>query len=191
MQNDPDATTIQLIRNGMTDAYAQIVKRYATRALSLASRFIRDHHAAEDVVQDAFIRAFTALPSFKGDALFSTWFYRIVYNTAMNAAQQQRRKPDLTEIDEESLVVWTDTDMFDRLEAAELDMLLQESIDAIPPLYAVVLDLLYVQDRRYDEIVAITGLPLGTVKTRLNRGRAMLRAEMMHRCPEMFLERTP
>lgn len=190
MQYDPDATTIQLIRNGMKDAYAQIVHRYATRALSLASRFIRDQHAAEDVVQEAFIRAYTALPSFNGDALFSTWFYRIVYNTAMNAAQQQRRKPDLTEIDEEHLAVWTDTDMFDQLEAAELDALLLQSMEALPPMYAAMLDLFYVQDRRYDEIVAITGMPLGTVKTRLNRGRALLRAEMMHRCPEMFSEST-
>lgn len=191
MQFDPDATTIQLIRTGMPNAYAQIVNRYAARALSLASRYIRDPHAAEDVVQDAFVRAYTALPSFKGEALFSTWFYRIVFNTAMNAAQKQRRQPDLTEIDEESLVVWTDTDMFTRLEAAEMDVVLRESMQAISPTYAVVLDLFYVQDRSYDEIVTITALPLGTVKTRLNRGRALLRAEMMQRCPELFSERTP
>lgn len=190
MQYDPDATTLHLIRNGMTDAYAQIVQRYAARALSLASRFVRDQQAAEDVVQDAFVRAYTALPSFHGDALFSTWFYRIVYNTAMNAVQRQRRQPELTEIDEDSLAVWTDTDMFAQLEAAELDACIREAMDAIPSLYAAVLDLFYVQDRRYDEIVAITGMPLGTVKTRLNRGRALLRAELLQRCPELFSERT-
>jgi len=190
MQYDPDASTIQLIRNGMTDAYAQIVNRYAARALSLASRCIRDQHAAEDVVQDAFVRAYTALPTFKGDALFSTWFYRIVYNTAMNAVQKQRRVPVFTELDEESLVQWTDTDVFTRLESEELDSVLRDSMNALSPMYAVVLDLFYVQDRSYEEIVSITSMPLGTVKTRLNRGRALLRAEMMQRCPELFEEGT-
>lgn len=190
MQFDPDAQTIALIRNGMTHAYGQIVKRYAEKASSLARRIVKDDLEAEDIVQDAFIRAYRSLPSFKGDAKFSTWFYRIVYNTALNAATRQRRQPEMLEMNEDVLGTWTEDDLPAQMDETLAAEIVAEAMEAMPSIYGVILDLFYVQDRSHEEIVSITGLPLGTVKTRLHRGRTYIRTEMQRRCPELFLERT-
>jgi RNA polymerase sigma-70 factor (ECF subfamily) len=158
-----------------TETFEDMVHATKDKALSLAVRMLGNRDHAEDALQDAYVSAFRSWDRFRGDARVTTWFFRIVYNTCLNALDRQRRLPNMEEIDEEVLGVWTEPDALEQLENVERDEVVQRALESMPPLYASIMDLFYVQECSYEQIVAITGMPLGTVKTRLNRGRTMLR----------------
>lgn len=142
-------------------------------------RMLKNREEAEEALQDAFIRAFNALPRFEWKSSFSTWFYRIVYNVC--ATQLSRRGEDIQiplegpegeggfEIPAEDLMP------DEKYESDEFESIVIREIDALPSLYGSICTLFFLQDLSYDQIVEITGLPLGTVKVRLFRGRMLLR----------------
>jgi RNA polymerase sigma-70 factor (ECF subfamily) len=155
------------------------VDRHKDKAMTLAMRMLRNREDAEEAIQDAFVRAFNALPRFEWKSSFSTWFYRIVYNVC--ATQLSRRGEDLhiaidTREDEEALALPSGELPPDiRYESIEFEQIVLKEIEKLPLPYSAVCTLFFVHDMSYDQIVEVTGMPLGTVKVRLFRGRIMLR----------------
>lgn len=175
---------ISRVLGGDTRAFALLVGLHQRKALSLATRMLQNSFDAEDVVQEAFIKAFKGLAGFQGNATFATWFYRIVYRTCLNALAVQRRLPPVEQISEDLAPVWIEPEIFNTVDNSTLDQILRDELERMPPLYAVVMELFYVHNRSYEYIVGVTDMPLGTVKTRLNRGRSILRSALILRYPE-------
>ncbi|MBI2619442.1 MAG: sigma-70 family RNA polymerase sigma factor [Ignavibacteriales bacterium] len=186
-----DQEIIERVAQGDKAAYTEVVDRHKDRAMTLALRMMKNREDAEEAVQDAFVRAYHALGSFEWRSSFSTWFYRIVFNVCSTALA--RRHPEiLVSIDGDdslagSQLVGTEPLPNERSESSEFHTIVAEEIDKLPPSYAGVVTLFYVQEMTYDEIVAVTGMPLGTVKAKLFRGRTMLQKAVLGR----FQERQP
>jgi RNA polymerase sigma-70 factor (ECF subfamily) len=184
---DQDNEIIERVLRGEKRAYAELVDRHKDRAMALATRMLRNRQDAEEALQDAFVRAFNALPRFERKSSFSTWFYRIVFNVCSTSLS--RRGDEITksidaqdEEDERRLELPSDDELPDVvLESKELRQIVSQEIEAMPFVYGAILTLFLVQDLRYDEIVEVTGMPLGTVKVRLFRARELLRTAVARR----------
>ena len=180
--NDQDLYIIRRVLNGEQQAYAQLVDLHKDKAMTLAVRMLRNRSEAEEAVQDAFVRAFRALAGFQGNSSFSTWFYRIVFNVCSTQLNKRKGEPVFSFHDEENdpvtEIVSDDETPDVQLEEREYaDAVLQE-IKEMDEEYAAILTLFYVQDLGYDEIVDVTGLPLGTVKTRIRLAMMKLRESL-------------
>ena len=163
-----------------------LVDRHKDKAFTLALRLVGAREEAEEVVQDAFLRAFRSLDQFRGDAKFGTWFYRILYNICMTKVIRRRGKPEhvgLPGDDVLSDVVAGDGEpsIHERLEAEETRQILAEEIDRLPAKFKSVVTLFYVQEMSYEEIVSVLSAPMGTVKTDLFRARNLLKKQVMSR----------
>lgn len=148
--------------------------------MTLAVRMLKDRREAEEALQDAFVRAFRALPGFQLKSSFSTWFYRIVFNVCSSILSRRGDERLLSierDDDNETGIELTSTDDTPdiRLEHEELRSIVKSEIDKMDQEYSAVLTLFYIQDMSYEEIVDVTGLPIGTVKNRLFRARNVLR----------------
>jgi RNA polymerase sigma-70 factor (ECF subfamily) len=179
-----ESEIIRRVLDGETHVFAVLVSQYQRKALSLAERMMQDSEEARDLVQDAFVKAYRSLGSFNQDSTFSTWFYRIVYTTCLNALDKRKRTPVHDVIDEETSPVWVNPRVFVDMERQQIDDVLHEELRNMPSAYSTIMELFYIDDFSYEEIVNITGLPLGTVKTRLNRGRTQLREALLKRLPD-------
>ena len=173
-----DVAIVQKVLGGDKRAYAELVDRNKEKAMTLAIRMLRNREDAEEAIQDAFVRAFNALPRFEWKSSFSTWLYRIVYNVC---ATKLARKGTETLVSIES-----DNDRESDLpsqipapdaqyESSEFEEIVLSEIEKLPLPYSPICTLFFVHDMSYDQIVEVTGMPLGTVKVRLFRGRIMLR----------------
>ncbi|NQW29397.1 MAG: sigma-70 family RNA polymerase sigma factor [Ignavibacteria bacterium] len=185
-----DQLLIDRLKNGDGTALTFLVGKYRTKAISTALRMVKDKMLAEEVVQDSFSKVYRNIKSFNGESSFSTWFFRIVYTTSLNYLQRQRRMPLIETFSEDETGEFTEPSVFTKLTSEEIETAIQSELKLMSPLYAVVIDLFYVQECTYDEIVAITGMPLGTVKTRLNRGRSILKNALLQQHSELVSEHT-
>jgi RNA polymerase sigma-70 factor (ECF subfamily) len=185
MEHDNDI--VARILAGDKRRFGVLVDRYKDRALTLACRLLGSNEEGEEVLQDAFLKAFYALPGFRGDARFGTWFYRIVYNSCMTRLSRRREAPvsldgEMHGDDGASALPDTGTmSILERLEEEEMQTIMAEEMGRLPERFRAVLTLFYVQGQRYEEIAQILGEPLGTVKTHLSRGRALLRERVASR----------
>ena len=180
-----DAAVIQKVLDGDKRAYAELVDRHKGKAMTLALRMLKNREDADEALQDAFVRAFHALPRFEWKASFSTWFYRIVYNVC---ATHLSRKEKFREVSAEPGGDGAGADLVsdelppdEQYESKEFEQIVLEEIARVTDPYNVVCTLFFVQDLSYDQIVEVTGLPLGTVKVRLFRGRLLLRNAVVKR----------
>ncbi len=175
-----EAEIIDEVRAGNVRSYALLVDRHKDRAMTLALRLTGDHREAEELVQDAFVKAFRNLSRFRGESRFGTWFYRIVYNLCMTRLRRRMSAPRLLDITDETVLdalpAEEESIPFDeRLETSDLLRFLSTEVDALPPQYKSAVTLYYVQEMSYEEIAGVMEIPLGTVKTCLFRGRNLLR----------------
>jgi len=184
---DSDLEIIRRILTGETRAYAELVDRHKDKAMTLALRMLRNREDAEEALQDAFVRAFKALERFEMKASFATWFYRIVFNVCSSALGKRAgiSKIPLHEPGAEALLGATPTATTPEvdLESSAFEEAVHQEIENLPPAYASVLTLFFVQELSYEEIVEVTGMPLGTVKNRLFRARTMLREAVLKKMP--------
>lgn len=181
-----DRTVIDEILAGNQRAYATLVDRYKDRALTLATRLVGDRTEGEELVQDAFVRAYRSLERFRGDAAFGTWFYRILYNLCLSAISRKRERPrQFTEHEEEALdSVMADPgelNALERMEEDELQSMITEEVNQLPEKMKSAVLLFYVEGMSYDRIAEVLQVPLGTVKTNLFRGRTLLRTRVLRR----------
>jgi RNA polymerase sigma factor (sigma-70 family) len=190
--NSTDHTIIQRVIEGNPRAYAELINRHKNRAMTLAVRMLKDRHEAEEALQDAFVRAFRALPAFEWKSSFSTWFYRIVFNVCASRLSKRGDSSFLSideenDIDRKSELVSQD-DVPDReLEMKEFNTIVRAEIGRMDAAYASILTMFFLQEMSYDEIISVTGLPLGTVKNRLFRARMQLRSAVL----KQFSEKKP
>ena len=163
-------------QRGDPAAFEVLVNTHAQYVYNLALRVVRDPHEAQDLSQEAFLRAWRHLPAFRGDAKFSTWLYRIVTNLCYNRLPRLKRELAEITLDEGALDL---TDHRQRIEpgllAKELRDHLHEAMDDLPESYRLLLSLRHQQGMSYADIAETTGMPLGTVKTGIFRARNLLR----------------
>lgn len=177
---DAEQIILDNVKAGDHRAFAILVERHKDEAFTLALRLLGSREEAEEAVQDAFLRAYQALGSFRGESRFGTWLYRIVYNLCMTRVARRRPRTEPLEIltDErcEDAVAAESIDLLEKLDQEEFMRSLQNSLGALPAPHRVALELFYLQEQSYEEIATIMDVPLGTVKTYLFRARTRLRA---------------
>jgi RNA polymerase sigma-70 factor, ECF subfamily len=184
--HDSDQDIICKVRAGNSREYALLVDRHRNQALTLAARLTGNKEEAEELVQDAFVKAFRGLDSFRGDAKFSTWFYRILYNLCMTKVTRRRGKPQHVNVDDENILdnMLIDDDepsIHEHLEDVELQEIISREIEGLPEKFRSVITLFYVQEMSYEEMVAVLDSPIGTVKTNLFRARNLLKVRVLSR----------
>lgn len=163
--HDPDGPLVERAKRGDRWAFEQLVERHQHRMFTLAARTLGASNDAGDAVQEAFLRAWLALPRFRGGSLFSTWLYRICLNAAHD--QRVKRRAEPVELLERP-------DPRDAFAESELSSELQAALDSLDETYRVAVVLYDVLGCSYAEIAEMTGVPEGTVKSRIYRGRTEL-----------------
>ncbi len=164
---------LQRSLNGDLEAWGEIVSRYKEAAFGVAVAIVRNRADAEDVVQDAFVRAYERLRRYDLSRKFSTWLFTVTANVAKNAVRKRRRDPPLPEVwaDDPAQEVWQE----------EMERSVREVVWGLPEAYRAPLVLRYWHDLPLEEIAEVLGMRVGTVKTRLHRARALVRAELVAR----------
>jgi RNA polymerase sigma-70 factor (ECF subfamily) len=173
-----DLELVRRVQRGERGAFDLLVLRYQHKVVKLVARLLRDPTEAEDVAQEAFVKAYRALGSFRGDSAFYTWLYRIAVNTARNTMASRQRRPleyeaDLSE--SEQSVVETRMRHGDTPEAAalsdEIHSTVSATIEALPEDLRTAIVLREVEGLSYEEIAAAMDCPVGTVRSRIFRAR--------------------
>lgn len=184
-----DEHLVEQFLQGSTAAFEELVIRYEQKVFQLAYRLSGNADDASDLAQESFIKVYRYLGQWKGQAAFSTWLYRIVTNTFLDDVRKRKRRPlvaislDATIPTEEGEVVRefpsTDADPEQEYLQRELQQVVQTALAELAPEYRVVLTLRDIQGHTYEEIAQITKLNLGTVKSRISRGRTALREKLL------------
>lgn len=171
---------IQLIRKGNPEAYRALVERYQDMVFTLCSRVLSDSFEAEEAAQETFIKAYQALNRFRGQCKFSTWLYRIAYNTALS---RTRKKRFTHQLDEATYEVENAEEAFhglDALATKERTAYLHLGLKRLPPEDCLLLSLYYLEEKELDELAEISGLEKGTVKVRIHRAKKKLYQLLCH-----------
>jgi RNA polymerase sigma-70 factor (ECF subfamily) len=180
-----DALLVKRVQAGDMQAFDALVLKHQSRVVSLIGRFIRDWSECQDVAQDAFMRAYRALPGFRGDAQFSTWLYRIAVNTAKNhLAFHHRRVPlegiEFSDAEQfESAYQLRDVETPERLAIqSEMQRAVLKAIESLPPELREAITLREVEGLSYDDIAKRMHCPVGTVRSRIFRARDAMDAAL-------------
>ncbi|TWD89760.1 RNA polymerase sigma (SigW) subunit [Neobacillus bataviensis] len=178
---------IKQVIKGDQNAFGEIVEIYKNSVFQLCYRMLGNRHEAEDIAQEAFIRAYVNIQSFKQDKKFSTWLFRIATNLCIDRIR--KKKPDYYLDAEvagtEGLTMYSQISSDSPLpesevESLELQETVQKEILKLPEKYRSAIVLKYMEDMSLNEISEILNLPLGTVKTRIHRGREALRQQLRY-----------
>lgn len=179
MDNEP--SLIRRAQKGDQDAFASLVDEHQRYIYNLALRLLKDENEALDLTQETFVRAWMALPNFRGQSQFRTWLYRITTNLCYNRLPNLRRT--LNDLGENVLEEIPEPN-FDRpaqeLESEETRALLYKAIDGLDANYKLLITLRYQNELSYEEISSTLNLPLGTVKTGIFRAKEQLRRSLVH-----------
>ena len=178
-----DEELIARVLAGDETSYGTLVARYQDYVYTIAVRIVGSDEDAEDIAQEAFVRAYRALPRFRGDSKFSSWLYRIATNRALTHLKRRRRRADTVDIESgshvEAVVIddgrSEETSPELRVRDEEFRRAVRAAVLELPEQYRVVVTLFYLEERSYKEVVATLGIPMGTLKTHLHRARALLR----------------
>lgn len=174
-----DQLLVERAQRGEKHAFELLVAKYQRKLARLLARFIRDPAEVEDVAQEAFIKAYRALPSFRGDSAFYTWLYRIGINTAKNhLVAIGRRAPTATEFDTEEAEGFSDGEQLRDINTPENVMMSKEiagtvnaTMEALPEELRTAIQLREIEGLSYEEIATIMNCPIGTVRSRIFRAR--------------------
>ncbi|MEQ8274972.1 MAG: sigma-70 family RNA polymerase sigma factor [Deltaproteobacteria bacterium] len=177
-----DVALVERIAGGDDAAFEQLVERYQHRIFSFCARMLQDRQEAEDVAQDVFITLYKNAGEFRGESQFSTWLFRIAKNQTLNRIKylERRGRSKKRSVDEladdgpGALADPQDVPADDRIADAQRAALVQEAIGTLAEDHRAVVVLRDMEDLSYEEISEITGLPIGTVKSRIHRGRSAL-----------------
>jgi len=189
-QGMDEETLIQCSLQGDKNAFNQLILHYQGLAYSVAYRTLRDTETAADAVQDSFLKAYRALNTFEGGN-FKAWLLRIVTNTCYDLLRSQQRRPtdslDDLPVEHEYIPHLVDAteSPTQYAERMELNQVIEAGIEMLPPEQRVTLVLCDIHGCSYEEIAEITGTAMGTVKSRLSRGRARLR-DYLYQRPELL-----
>lgn len=178
MDEDTDRLLVKRALEGEQKAFTLLVMRYQHKVLGLIGRFVKDPHEAEDVAQEAFLKAYRALPRFRWDSAFYTWLYRIAVNTAKNHLVARGRRPPATDLDiqdaqwaEDSPALQEQDTPDGNLEQQDLQRLINAAIEELPEELKTAFSLREFSGLSYEEITEIMECPVGTVRSRIFRAR--------------------
>jgi RNA polymerase sigma-70 factor (ECF subfamily) len=179
MKNLSDLEVIESVKKGNVSDYSIIIDRYKNKAFSLLNRMLKNSMEAEEVLQDCFIKAFNSLGGFREEAKFSTWFYRIVYNTALTKLSAKKRKieSEMSSIDEH--INLESKLNIEGIEQKDIADTLQKLISELPSNYAAVITMFYLEGMSCEEISQAMNLSVSNVKVMLHRSRNALREAIM------------
>ena len=173
-----DQELVLRVQKGDKRAFDILVSKYQYKIVKLVTRYVHDQTEALDVAQEAFIKAYRALPGFRGDSAFYTWLYRIAINTAKNYLVAQGRRPPGSDIDAseaeqyESAALLKEIDTPERLLLRdEIEATVFRAIEALPEDLRTAITLRELEGMSYEEIAQSMGCPIGTVRSRIFRAR--------------------
>lgn len=173
---DVESDLVRRASEGDAEAFEALVSKYQRYVYNLALSVLGNREEALDATQETFIRTWRALGSFRGDARFSTWLYRIAYRVSLTAATR-RRDLSMDDISEPACASIGNLPE-EAAERAINQQLLRNALMSLAPAYRTALVLYHLEDLSYEEIASVTGIPIGTVRTHLHRGRELLRREV-------------
>ena len=175
---DVDQQLVERVQKGDKRAFDLLVLKYQHKIFAVISRFIRDHSEVQDVAQDAFIKAYRALPNFRGESAFYTWMYRIAINTAKNYLVARNRRPPSSDLEVEDAEFYPGSESMHEMNTPESNLMrdeLQTVIDAafreLPDDLRMAVSLRELDGLSYEEIAEAMACPIGTVRSRIFRAR--------------------
>ena len=175
---ESDQQLVKRVQKGEKRAFDLLVLKYQHKIFSLISRYVKDEAEVQDVAQEAFIKAYRALPRFRGDSAFYTWLYRIAVNTAKNHLVSRNRRPPGADIDVEDAEFFDGDSQLKQIEnpenalfGEELKKVVQQALDTLPEDLRVALTLREFDGLSYEDIANVMECPVGTVRSRIFRAR--------------------
>ncbi len=175
---------IAAAREGDQGAFEELVRLYEKRVLALTQRMCKNPEDAAEAAQEAFFAAWRGLKNFRGDSSFSTWIYRLASNACVDLLRREGKRQAAVSLDDEELNLDLPSPLPSPQEEAERQELrkrIEAGLQALPPEYRAALVLREIQQLRYDEIGQVLNVDIGTVKSRINRGRKKLRSFLLER----------
>jgi RNA polymerase sigma-70 factor (ECF subfamily) len=185
-QREVDQLLVERVQRGDKRAFELLVVKYQRKINRLVARLVREGGDVEDVTQEAFIKAYRALPQFRGESAFYTWLYRIAINTAKNyLASQGRRAPTSTANDVDDAETFEDADQLRDINTPESLLMSKEvgetvsrAMDALPEELRFAIQLREIEGMSYEEIALAMDCPIGTVRSRIFRAREAIAVEL-------------
>ncbi|PHS72007.1 MAG: RNA polymerase sigma factor RpoE [Cycloclasticus sp.] len=178
MSDQDDQLLVELVKQGSKSAFDKLVIKYQQRILQLVARYVRDPSEAQDVAQEAFIKAYKALPNFRGESAFYTWLYRISVNTAKNYLVARARRSSDKEVDVndaenyEGAFQLKENDTPEHLALSEeIRQTVQQAIESLPEELKKAIRYRELEGMNYEEIAHKMDCPVGTVRSRIFRAR--------------------
>ncbi|MDT0583939.1 MULTISPECIES: RNA polymerase sigma factor RpoE [Alteromonadaceae] len=173
-----DQELVEQVQKGNKNAFNLLVVRHQNKVMNIVSRYVKNSGDVADVTQEAFIKAYRALPNFRGESAFYTWLYRIAVNSAKNYLTSQGRKPPASDVDASEADYYDGSDALKENNSPERSLLsdeLQEklfsTIDGLPDDLKAAITLREIEGLSYEEIATVMECPVGTVRSRIFRAR--------------------
>ncbi|GIU44132.1 RNA polymerase sigma factor RpoE [Shewanella algidipiscicola] len=173
-----DQQLVERVQQGDKNAFNLLVQKYQSKVINLIARYVRNQADVADVAQEAFIKAYRALPNFRGESAFYTWLYRIAVNTAKNHLVAQGRRAPANDVDAEDAEYYDGSDALKEFASPERLMLSEEiqkvvfdTLDTLPQELKIAISLRELDGMSYEEIANVMECPVGTVRSRIFRAR--------------------
>ncbi|MFQ3206400.1 MAG: RNA polymerase sigma-70 factor (ECF subfamily) [Glaciecola sp.] len=173
-----DQELVEQVQKGNKNAFNLLVIRHQNKVMNIVARYVKNSGDVADVTQEAFIKAYRALPNFRGESAFYTWLYRIAVNSAKNYLTSQGRKPPASDVDASEAGFYDGSDALKENNSPERALLSEElqqklfaAIDALPEDLRSAITLREIEGLSYEEIAAVMECPVGTVRSRIFRAR--------------------
>ena len=184
-----DQVYINKILDGDANAFTVLVDRYKDLVYTLAIRMMKNKEEAEEVAQDTFIKMYKSLNKFKGDSKFSTWIYRVAYNTCLDRLKKNKRQQQTVAIDEYTEhQVKTIDNALDKIETQEKQQAIKDCLELLPSEDSFLLTLYYFEELSLDEISKIVGITANNVKVKIFRSRKKLATILKERLEPETIE---
>ena len=184
---DEDALLVKKAQNGSTEAFEALVRKYEGKVFGITSRMLAFGEDSKDAAQEAFIKAYRSLKGFRGESKFSTWLYRITNNVCLDYLRKRNRRElpldlgmDDSDGETRAVDIPADVDVESAVEDSEFRSLVQKAINSLPAHHRIMIIMRDIQDLSYTEIAQLIGVPEGTVKSKINRARKILRDALIN-----------
>lgn len=185
-EQDSDLQLVKMVQNGNKNAFNLLVTKYQYKVVSIAQKFVSDPTEAQDIAQEAFIKAYRALADFRGDSAFYTWLYRITSNVAINYVTSHSHKVTSIDIDTPNIEAYEGAQKLHTLENPENIMekddtrrIIHEAVQELPLELRQAIILREIEEMSYEDIAKVANCPIGTVRSRIFRAREMIEERLV------------